>query len=117
MSELEVKQPKEKKKRKSGVKKSDIPEGVKKDPSEVGATDARKDSVSAELASSRKGSSAIEGSSDSKSLLGADIIPAKLEVKSQEQSWYILGRSTTAPGRDVGGGQESVGGGELSAAP
>nr|CAD7402009.1 unnamed protein product [Timema poppensis] len=67
------------KKRKSGVKKSDIPEGVKKDPSEVGATDARKDSVSAELASSRKGSSAIEGSSDSKSLLGADIIPAKLE--------------------------------------
>nr|CAD7263183.1 unnamed protein product [Timema shepardi] len=79
MSELEVKQPKEKKKRKSGVKKSDIPEGVKKDPSEVDATDARKDSVSAELASSRKGSSAIEGSSDGKSLLGADIIPAKLE--------------------------------------
>nr|CAD7574143.1 unnamed protein product [Timema californicum] len=67
------------KKRKSGVKKSDIPEGVKKDPSEVDATDARKDSVSAELASSRKGSSAIEGSSDGKSLLGADIIPAKLE--------------------------------------
>nr|CAD7459341.1 unnamed protein product [Timema tahoe] len=79
MSELEVKQPKEKKKRKSGVKKSDIPEGVKKDPSEVDATDARKGSVSAELASSRKGSSVIEGSSPSKSLLGADIIPAKLE--------------------------------------
>ncbi|CAG2068469.1 unnamed protein product, partial [Timema podura] len=59
--------------------KSDIPEGVKKDLSEVDATDARKGSVSAELASSRKGSSVIEGSSASKSLLGTDIIPAKLE--------------------------------------